>query len=164
MGPKGTVLLCSLALAPAAPVIAPFAVLYFIIYTPVLRYVLIYTYKPQYDSGGERWPRVFDIIVGSMMVAHVILSVLLFLKQAIAPGVLAGLPVIVIFLFRKMTLDRFKNAYMDAALLQTSLLDGWDVSPDKKKMTFAEREEFRRFLVDSHKVRLMTFYSRLHCY
>jgi hypothetical protein len=40
---------------------------------------------------------------------------------------------------------------MDAALLQTSVLDGWVVSEESDPTTMEDREEFRRFLVDAHK-------------
>lgn len=40
------------------------------------------------------------------------------------------------------------RSFEDAALLQTSLLDGWDTAAVD---SFEDREEFRQFLVDAHK-------------
>eukprot|EP00523_Entomoneis_sp_CCMP467_P006403 CAMPEP_0168738798 /NCGR_PEP_ID=MMETSP0724-20121128/11124_1 /TAXON_ID=265536 /ORGANISM="Amphiprora sp., Strain CCMP467" /LENGTH=207 /DNA_ID=CAMNT_0008786163 /DNA_START=282 /DNA_END=905 /DNA_ORIENTATION=+ len=43
---------------------------------------------------------------------------------------------------------KYMRSFRDAALLQTSLLDGWDSS---KVTSEEQREEFRSFLVDAHK-------------
>ena len=44
--------------------------------------------------------------------------------------------------------NRFLRSFEDAALCQTSMLDGWY---DEGNFTFDKREEFRKFLVDAHK-------------
>jgi hypothetical protein len=51
-------------------------------------------------------------------------------------------------LYRNYLHKRFKRAYQDAGLLQTSLLDGWD---NTIPSSVEKREEFRKFLVDAHK-------------
>jgi hypothetical protein len=63
-------------------------------------------------------------------------------------AIVAGLPIVVTFLYYKAMNKRYRRPFKDTALLQTSLLDGWDT---RKTQTFEEREEFRNFLVDSHK-------------
>jgi len=45
-------------------------------------------------------------------------------------------------------IKRFRKAYEDAGLLQTSNLDGWD---NTMPTSVEKREEFRQFLVDAHK-------------
>jgi hypothetical protein len=70
------------------------------------------------------------------------------LKQALGPALMAAMPIVPIYLFQESMKAKYLQAYTDAALLQTSLLDGWDTTEE----TAAERrEEFRRFLVDAHK-------------
>jgi hypothetical protein len=145
------VLMFVLALAPAAPILAPFAVMYFIVCNPILRHVLIFTYKPQFDAGGIRFPFLFDMVTSSMFVSQMLLGVMLILKNARGPAVIAILLVVPTAAFRRTCLKRFLNAYQDAALLQTSLLDGWDTSENSRVRTAEGREEFRQFLVDSHK-------------
>ena len=140
--------MCILALAPAAPILAPFAVMYFLVCTPLLRYAVIFTYKPQWDAGGTRWPFLADMIISSLMASQVLLTTMMALKRAAGPATLACLLSIPTFVFRQTCRKRFLGAYNDAALLQTSLLDGWDTT---EKTTMREREEFRRFLIDSHK-------------
>jgi hypothetical protein len=61
---------------------------------------------------------------------------------------MAALPIIPTYVFQITIKKRYLRAYKDAALLQTSLLDGWDVD---KNTSAEKREEFRRFLVDAHK-------------
>jgi hypothetical protein len=48
--------------------------------------------------------------------------------------------------FGHVVQERFGRSYKDAALLQTSRLDGWLDVHSKK-----EREEYRQWLVDCHK-------------
>jgi hypothetical protein len=148
---SGMVLMFVLALAPAAPVLAPFAVMYFIVCNPILRHILIFTYKPQFDAGGIRFVFLFDMVISSMLVGQILMSVMMALKNAggaAAAAILLSIPTIV---FRRTCRRRFLGAFQDAALLQTSLLDGWDHSEDAATNTVEGREEFRQFLVDAHK-------------
>lgn len=146
------VLMFALALAPAAPILSPFAVLYFIVSNPILRHVLIFTYKPQFDGGGIRWPFLFDACISSLLVSQILLGTMLALKKAVGPAVAASLLAIPTMVFRRTARRRFLQAYRDAALLQTSLLDGWDTTTeDDATRTMEGREEFRQFLVDAHK-------------
>lgn len=52
----GVVLLCVVALAPASPMIAPFALIQVLYCEPVLRRNLIFVYRPNFDRGAVRWP------------------------------------------------------------------------------------------------------------
>jgi hypothetical protein len=70
------------------------------------------------------------------------------LKQAAGPALAAALPTLPTILFHRAMKKRYLRAFQDASLLQTSLLDGWDVVEDT---SVEKREDFRRFLVDSHK-------------
>ena len=81
-------------------------------------------------------------------VLAILLTTQMALKQAVGPAVLSCIPILPIYLFQQAMKTKYLRAFTDAALLQTSLLDGWDTTAD----TSAERrEEFRRFLVDAHK-------------
>jgi hypothetical protein len=148
---SGVVLMCVLALAPAAPIIAPFSVMYFIICNPVLRYIMIFTYRPYYDAGGIRWPFLFDMCISSLIVGQIILGTMMGLKKAAGPAAMATVMVFPTLIFRRTIRKRFLKAYEDASLLQTSLLDGWDTCEKSDTSTMEGREEFRRFLVDAHK-------------
>lgn len=70
------------------------------------------------------------------------------LKKAYGPAFLASLSIFPTFVFGQIAKERFLRCYNDAGLVQTSQLDGWD---ECKPMSYAEREEFRRWLVDCHK-------------
>ena len=82
------------------------------------------------------------------MIGSVLLAVQMALKQAAGPAIGAILFMVPAFLFQNNMKATFLRAFEDAALLQTSLLDGWDNAHD---YSFEKREEFRQFLVDAHK-------------
>ena len=145
---SGMVLLCLFALAPASPLVAPFAFMYFLISTPMLRRNVIYIYRPKFDGGGIRWPFIFDMIISALFVSQILLSTMMALKKSFGPAVLAAMPFVPTLLFRDSMRARFLRPFSDVALLQTSLLDGWDTT---ESTSMEKREEFRRFLVDSHK-------------
>jgi len=73
---------------------------------------------------------------------------ILLLKEAVGCAIVAFLPLPPTLIFRNRCRKQYLNAFLDAGLLQTSLLDGWDTSAPT---SVEKREEFRRFLVDSHK-------------
>ena len=74
---------------------------------------------------------------------------MLSLKKAVGAAVLALAPIIPTLMFRKSCRSRYLRAFNDAALMQSSLLDGCDGSFEQAN--YEEREEFRKFLVDAHK-------------
>lgn len=145
---SGTVFLCLVALAPASPLVAPCALFYFLYCAPLWRRNCIFMYRPKFDTGGIRWPLLFDICISSMLVGQILLTTMMALKEAVGPAFLAACPIVPTILFRKMKRTRYLRAYLDAGLLQTSLLDGWDNTAPTSMET---REEFRQFLVDAHK-------------
>jgi hypothetical protein len=53
---------------------------------------------------------------------------------------------------------RYLRSFEDAALCQTSMLDGWY---DESEFTFTKREQFRRFLVDAHKAAYVRNITRM---
>ena len=116
--------------------------------TPVLRWILIFVHRPRYDGGGNIWPLLHDILLSSMIVAQVLLTSMMVLKMAYGPALLAALSIVPTFMFGVTAKDRFLRCYNDAGLVQTSLLDGWDAS---KSNSAADREDFRKWLVDCHK-------------
>ena len=56
--------------------------------------------------------------------------------------------IIATWTFKNVCRDTFEQSYNDAALLQTSELDGWKVD---EEMPFMERERYRKWVVDCHK-------------
>lgn len=144
----GLVFLCVVALAPASPLVAPIGSLYFLVSTPILRWLLIFVYRPMYDGGGLRWTFLHDMIMSAMVASQVLLLAMMLLKNAHGPALLAGLSIIPTLTFNNFAKKRFLRPYSDAGLLQTSQLDGWDYI---KLSSYQSREEFRKWLVDCHK-------------
>jgi hypothetical protein len=144
---SGVVLMCTLSLSIASPLVAPAGFLYFLVCQPLFRRNLIYVYRPKFDGGGFRWPFVFDMCISCMVVGSILLAGQMGLKEAVLPAVLGASTIIPIFMFQKEMRRLYLAAYNDAALLQTSLLDGWNTENSSVK----KREEFRQFLVDAHK-------------
>eukprot|EP00980_Cylindrotheca_fusiformis_P009792 scaffold2156_cov115-Cylindrotheca_fusiformis.AAC.17 len=144
----GLVFLCIVALAPASPIVAPVGFCYFLVATPILRWLLIFVYRPMYDGGGMRWPLLHQILISALVTSQILLLAMMVLKNAYGPALVAGLAVIPTLLFNKYTCQCFLRPYSDAGLLQTSQLDGWDYV---KLSSYESREEFRKWLVDCHK-------------
>jgi len=69
-------------------------------------------------------------------------------RFAVGPAIVAAIPIVPTILFSRSTKEQYLRAFQDCALLQTSLLDGWDTAEES---SVERREEFRRFLVDAHK-------------
>jgi Calcium-dependent channel, 7TM region, putative phosphate len=145
---SGMVFLCLLSISPVAPIIAPSCLFYFLFAQPLLRRNLIFVYRPRFDGGGNRWPFIFRMCISSMIVGEILLTFQLILKQASGPAIVAGLSLGPTLLFEYEMRKRFLRSFEDAALCQTSMLDGWY---EESEFTSSKREEFRRFLVDAHK-------------
>lgn len=145
---SGVVMLCLLALAPICPLISIASFAYFLICVPMLRWVLIFIYKPRFDLGGARFPFIFDMCVSGMIAGQCVLGIMLSIRRAFGPSSLAFFPLLPTIFYRWILLERYLNAFTDVALLQTSLLDGWDTN---EETSVSKREEFRQFLVDCHK-------------
>ena len=144
----GVVFLCVVALAPQSPLVAPVALLYYLFCIPLWRRNCIFMYRPKFDSGGELWPFLSDMLITSLFMGQFLLTLQMVLKDAFGPAFFAALPAGPTFLYRQYLITRFRRAYNDAGLLQTSLLDGWD---NTIPTSVEKREEFRQFLVDAHK-------------
>jgi hypothetical protein len=144
----GVVFLCVVALAPQSPLVAAAALLYYFFCIPLWRRNCIFMYRPRFDSGGERWPFLSDVLISSLFMGQLLLTLQMVLRDAFGQAVVAFVPAIPTYLFRKNLKKRFERAYKDAGLLQMSLLDGWDNS---LATTVEKREQFRQFLVDAHK-------------
>lgn len=145
---SGVVLLCLHALAPASPLVAPFAFFYFLFSTPMLRRNVIFMYRPKFDAGGIRWPFLFDMSISSMFVGQILLATMMVLKRSLGPALLAAVAFVPTYLFRDAMRNKYLRAFNDVGLLQTALLDGWDTAAPESAAT---REARRRFLVDAHK-------------
>lgn len=144
----GTALMCIVAIAPACPLIAPLALAYYAVMLLMLRWLLLFVYRPWYDAGGNKWPALHEIIISATIFGQVLMCAMLLLRQAVLPGVMVGLSIVPTLLFSRSCKDNFLRAYNDSSLLQTSRLDGWD---NEMSRTREEREEFRQWLADSHK-------------
>ncbi len=67
----GVIFLCVVGLAPACPLIAPAAMACYLVFIPMLRWLVIFTYRPQFDGGGLRWPFLHNILISSMIWSQV---------------------------------------------------------------------------------------------
>ena len=74
----GTVFLCVVALAPQSPLVAPMALLYYLFCAPLWRRNCIFMYRPKFDTGGERWPFLSDILITSVFVGQFLLILIVF--------------------------------------------------------------------------------------
>ena len=105
-------------------------------------------WEVRYLVGVKKVLGKSDSHAGTFSFAAILLTTQMALKKALGPAILSAIPILPIFLFQHSMKTKFLRAFNDAALLQTSLLDGWDTTAE----TGADRrEEFRRFLVDAHK-------------
>lgn len=143
---SGIILLCVVGLSPMVPIVAPIATIYFIVVQPMLRWLLIFVYRPRYDTGGEKWPLCHQIVISALIMAQILTSVTLALKGSLGGAIFIGCCTFPTFMFSLWTEDLFLRPYKDTALLQTSRLDR-----GQESFSESQREEFRRWLVDCHK-------------
>lgn len=144
---SGVVFMCITSLAPACPIIAPAATIYYIIFIPMLRWLHIFVYRPFYDGGGSMLPLLHEIIISSLILGQILLGTLALLKQSFIGGTIIFMLTIPTHLFSTWTKEKFKRSYEDAALWQTFSLDGLT----EYNRTAEEREKYRRWLIDCHK-------------
>jgi hypothetical protein len=85
------------------------------------------------------------MFVCSVHPRQILLGIVLALRYYVA-GIIIGVCAIPTYGFHLIVTERFGRAYRDAALLQTSHLDGWGDCSSQ-----VLREEYRRWLVDCHK-------------
>lgn len=145
---SGVIFLCVVALSPLCPMVAPFSTLFFLFITPLLKWGFIFVYRPTFDAGGMRWPLLHRILMISVIVSQILLAISLFLKKAFLLTMICVIAIIPTWTFKSVCEDTFEESFTDAALLQTSELDGWNV---KEEMLFEERQRYRKWIVDCHK-------------
>ncbi|KAF7721528.1 hypothetical protein EC973_004526 [Apophysomyces ossiformis] len=71
----------SLVYSAMAPLVLPFALLYFVIATTVYKYMLMYVYVTKVESGGKMWPVLFHTIMASVILFQLVMFVMLQLKS-----------------------------------------------------------------------------------
>mmetsp|Transcript_18278 Transcript_18278/g.50913 ORF Transcript_18278/g.50913 Transcript_18278/m.50913 type:complete len:1171 (+) Transcript_18278:158-3670(+) len=145
---SGVIFLCVVALSPLCPMVAPFSTLFFLFITPLLKWAFIFVYRPTFDAGGMRWPLLHRILMISVIVSQFILAISLSLKKAFLLSMICLITIIFTWTFKNVCEDTFEESFNDAALLQTSELDGWNVD---ERMSSEERERYRKWIVDCHK-------------
>eukprot|EP00536_Pseudo-nitzschia_multiseries_P007467 jgi/Psemu1/195687/e_gw1.176.6.1 len=161
---NGYIFACMTTLAPLCPLIGPFALLYFILIAPMLRWVLVFGYRPKFDGGGDKWPKLHHIIVTSLLMGQFITAVVFIVKLNFVAGFGVGFCIVPTLLYNTVIQERYLRPYKDAALLQTSRLnvddnilgeedndDNYNNDNNNGRATWREREEYRCWLVDCHK-------------
>ncbi|MGK3757857.1 MAG: hypothetical protein ACI8RD_010171 [Bacillariaceae sp.] len=51
---SGYIFACLISMSPMVPLLGPFCLLHFTIVSPILRWLLVFTYRPKFDSGGGK--------------------------------------------------------------------------------------------------------------
>ncbi len=64
------VMLIGLTYGTVAPLVLPFAVIFFALGCVVYQYQLVYVFTPKYESGGAMWPLLVKQIIFGMIVAQ----------------------------------------------------------------------------------------------
>eukprot|EP00041_Stephanoeca_diplocostata_P034560 m.1184672 g.1184672 ORF g.1184672 m.1184672 type:complete len:805 (+) comp24542_c0_seq2:135-2549(+) len=67
--------------APIAPIILPFALVYFALGFLTIKFKVLYCFVPTDEGGGAMWPELFSKIRVTMLVAHLTLAGILALKK-----------------------------------------------------------------------------------
>jgi hypothetical protein len=149
---SGTAHMCIVAMAPVCPLIAPLALLYYIVILLMLRWLLVFVYRPWYDAGGNKWPALHEIVVSSTIFGQVLLAAILALRNALLPFAMVIAAIVPTYMFSENCKSKFLRAYNDASLWHTSKLDRSELAAhDAPVMSDHRREEYRRWLVDCHK-------------
>lgn len=148
---SGYVLSCMTAFAPSCPLIGPFALLYFIILSPMLRWLVLFAYRPRFDGGGDKWPKLHHIIITSLLLGQCITSISLVLKGNLLEGVIIGFWIVPTLLFDSIIKEKYLRQFHDASLRYTGKMYTAQKVKEEGKDSWPQREEFRRWLVDCHK-------------
>ena len=74
--------LLGLVYAPIAPVILPFAALFFLLGGLVWRHQVLFVYARVYESHGAWWPHIANRLLASLVVGHATLAAVFALKLA----------------------------------------------------------------------------------
>jgi len=118
----GYVFACLVALAPICPLIGIYGMFYFIMFSPMLRWLLVFVYRPRWDGGGDKFPTLHHIIISSLLLGQLIIAFTLILKENIIEGLIMLFCIIPTLLFNNIILEKFLRPYEDAALLQAGRL------------------------------------------
>ncbi|KAK9919147.1 hypothetical protein WJX75_009706 [Coccomyxa subellipsoidea] len=93
--------LLGLTFCVISPLIAPVALLFFIVNNIVGRYQLVYVYAERFQSGGKVWREVSGQVYFAVLTFQLVMVALLALKQAPIVALLAApLPVLTVALWR----------------------------------------------------------------
>lgn len=85
-----------------APLMVPFAALYFAMAYIVYAYQLIFVYRTHFETNGQFWPLAFSRMVAGMFIWQVMMIGLLSLKKGFAQSpLLLPLPVITLLFYRE---------------------------------------------------------------
>lgn len=117
-----------------APMVLPFAALYFALGYLVFKYQLLYVYVPtRFETGGTFWPLVFPRAIFGLVLAQVVLIGLLLLKSCpLQATVIFMLPIITLVVYQRWKTTYATNAsYLSAE--QCSVVDGKLASVDMQQ-------------------------------
>ena len=95
--------------AVLAPIVLPFAALYFLSAFLCYKYQYIYYYNTAFETGGQFWPNVHLCLVWCLFVAQLVFTILLGLKKSAAAAVISAPLIIAPWLWRWFANKAFKR-------------------------------------------------------
>ncbi|XP_073253634.1 uncharacterized protein [Porites lutea] len=114
------VLVVGLSYSALAPLITPFVALYFGLGYIVWMHQILCVYIPVYSCGGLMWPKLFNRVIASMIVFHLLMMGVLSLKESfITSAAMVPLPIFT-FLFFAFIQQHFVGASMYLSLSMAS--------------------------------------------
>lgn len=131
--------------------IGPFSFLYNVFIAPMLRWLLVFGYRPTFDGGGDKWPYLHHMIITSLLLGQLITGVTLCTKGNALEGFFILFLMIPTLVYNNIIFEKFNRPFQDAALLQSCRMYSGTDDPTAKTRSWLQREEYRRWLVDCHK-------------
>jgi len=117
----------------------------------MLRWLLVFGYRPTFDGGGDKWPYLHHMIITSLLLGQLITGATLFTKGNALEGLTILFLMIPTLVYNNIIFEKFNRPFQDAALLQSCRMYSGTDDPTAKTRSWLQREEYRRWLVDCHK-------------
>ena len=151
-----------------APIILPFAVLYFLSAFLCAKYQYMYYFNTAFETGGQFWPAVHLCLMWALFVGQLVFTVLLGIKKTIAAAVISAPLIVAPYIWHRLVKKAFLRrcqllpldlaVHIDANREQRRLMRHAQVEPDMKTrgLTFLdEASNVRNFGYDTAQIRAM---------
>ena len=158
----------AITFAVIAPIVLPFATLYFLSAFLCYKYQYIYYYNTAFETGGQFWPNVHLCLVWCIFVGQLVFTILLGIKKSVAAAIISAPLIIAPWLWRyyvkKAYIRRCKLLPLDIAVHidsnreQRRLMRDHRSDPElrARSLTFLdEASNVRNFGYDNSEMRAM---------